>query len=146
MSNAAQKYLPDTNILLHHVRRSRLDQWIKANYPLAPTDPAVTLSIVIVGEIRSLAKQFDWGDAKIRSTEDFVASCVVTPLEYEGLIDAYVDIDNYSISVGWRMGENDLWIAATASVTGATLLTTDKDFDHLHPIFLQRIYIDPAMA
>jgi len=25
----------------------------------------------------------------------------------------------------------DLWIAATASILGATLLTTDADFDHL---------------
>ncbi len=34
------------------------------------------------------------------------------------------------------MGKNDLWIAATASVTGVTLMTTDGDFDHLHPVHL----------
>jgi tRNA(fMet)-specific endonuclease VapC len=34
------------------------------------------------------------------------------------------------------MGKNDLWIAATASVLSATLLTTDKDFDHLKDVFL----------
>jgi hypothetical protein len=44
------------------------------------------------------------------------------------------------------MGQNDLGIAAIAKATGATLLTTDKDFDHLHPNHLQRIYIDPASA
>jgi len=41
------------------------------------------------------------------------------------------------------MGENDIWIAATAKVTGAVLLTTDKDFDHLHGKYLTRIWIDP---
>ena len=39
-----------------------------------------------------------------------------------------------------------LWIASVARATGATLLTTDKDFDHLHPTHLQRVWIDPASA
>ena len=42
-----------------------------------------------------------------------------------------------------NMGKNDLWIAATASVLNAKLLTTDRDFDHLHQEFLEVIYIDP---
>ena len=29
------------------------------------------------------------------------------------------------------MGKNDIWIAATASTFNLTLVTTDKDFDHL---------------
>ncbi len=34
------------------------------------------------------------------------------------------------------MGKNDLWIAATASVLGARLLTTDNDFEHLKGKYL----------
>ena len=34
------------------------------------------------------------------------------------------------------MGKKDLWVAATASVLGAKLLTTDGDFDHLKGVFL----------
>ena len=34
------------------------------------------------------------------------------------------------------MEKNDLWIAATASVLDASLLTTDSDFEHLHDEFL----------
>jgi predicted nucleic acid-binding protein len=41
------------------------------------------------------------------------------------------------------LGKNDAWIAATAMVTRATLLTTDMDFDHLHGKYLDRIWIDP---
>lgn len=40
-----------------------------------------------------------------------------------------------------NMGKNNLWIAACALATGATLLTTDKDFDHLHPNPLRVIRI-----
>lgn len=40
------------------------------------------------------------------------------------------------------MGKNDLWIAAAAHVTGATLLTTDADFDHLRDRFVTLERID----
>lgn len=40
------------------------------------------------------------------------------------------------------MGKNGLWIAATARVTGATLLTTDADFDHLAPRFFNLVRVD----
>ena len=51
------------------------------------------------------------------------------------LLDAYVEIDCYS--TGKSMGKNDLWIAATAKVTNATLVTTDGDFDHLNGSHIQ---------
>ena len=41
-----------------------------------------------------------------------------------------------------NMSKNDLWIAATAYVTNATLVTTDKDFDHLNE-FIKVTYLDP---
>ena len=40
------------------------------------------------------------------------------------------------------MGKNDLWIAATASTYNMTLVTTDKDFDHLVNKYLGILYID----
>ena len=63
------------------------------------------------------------------------------------VIDAYVEIDVYSQQHpdGARnMGKNDLWIAACAKASGATLLTTDKDFDHLTPGMISVEYVDPA--
>jgi predicted nucleic acid-binding protein len=43
------------------------------------------------------------------------------------------------------MGKNDIWIAATASVVNAILMTTDTDFDHLNGVFLSVVYIDPRL-
>jgi tRNA(fMet)-specific endonuclease VapC len=136
-------FLPDTNILVHHARRSRLYQWIEAHCPIAATDPPLLLSVVTVGEIVSLTTQFKWGAAKRQIVDDFIARCVVVPLDAPGLIDAYAFLDNYSLDVGRSMGDNDLWIAATVQVSNATLLTTDKDFDHLAPKHIQRDWIDP---
>jgi len=46
------------------------------------------------------------------------------------VIDAYADISSLAKSSGWGIfnQKNDLWIGATARVTGARLLTTDRDF------------------
>ncbi len=58
---------------------------------------------------------------------------------------AYAAIDAYSESKGISMGKNDVWIAASAHTLQALLLTTDKDFDHLHPISISRDWIDPSL-
>jgi len=39
-----------------------------------------------------------------------------------------------------KMGKNDLWIAATAKVIDAPLITTDKDFLHLNQTVLDVRY------
>ena len=52
-------------------------------------------------------------------------------------------IDAHRQRAGHPLAKSDAWIAATASVTGARLLTTDKDFDDLDPLFLSRDWIDP---
>ncbi|MDE0271988.1 MAG: hypothetical protein OXP11_12355 [Gammaproteobacteria bacterium] len=39
------------------------------------------------------------------------------------------------------MGQNDLWIAATAHVTQFTLLSTDNDFLHLDRQWLNFLYV-----
>ena len=40
------------------------------------------------------------------------------------------------------MKQNDLWIVATAHASKATLVSTDKDFQHLKDVWLQFAYID----
>jgi tRNA(fMet)-specific endonuclease VapC len=62
----------------------------------------------------------------------------------------YGEIDAWSLSVGRKMGKNDVWIAARARVTNTTLLTTDCDFDPLHPADptrswqVDREWVDPT--
>jgi predicted nucleic acid-binding protein len=69
----------------------------------------------------------------------------------EDVIYRYAEIDAFSQCrlvgkntdfTARNMGKNDLWIAATASVLDATLLTTDNDFDHLQNEFLQVAKVD----
>ena len=70
---------------------------------------------------------------------------VTVGINSQDIIKKYAEIDAFSqgklinnpLGMSARnMGKNDLWIAATASVANATLLTTDKDFEHLNNRYL----------
>jgi tRNA(fMet)-specific endonuclease VapC len=65
-----------------------------------------------------------------------------------GQIDAYSqrrnpDFHDYGFAPPRNMGKNDLWIASTAAFLGLTLVTTHKDFDHLHQVFMEVRRISP---
>jgi tRNA(fMet)-specific endonuclease VapC len=47
---------------------------------------------------------------------------------------------------GHPIGDNDVWIAATAAASGAVLLTADKDFDPMHDVHITRLYFDPHVG
>jgi tRNA(fMet)-specific endonuclease VapC len=139
------QYLLDTNILLHFVREDALAQWVEDNYGFVRQAANPLVSIVAEGEIRSLALQFGWGTARLARLETLLARAIIVPLEFQGIIDAYAEIEHRSRRIGRPIGENDAWIAATAHATNARLLTTDRDFDELTPTFLNRDWIDPTL-
>ncbi len=135
----------DTNILLAYVRGKQLYAKIEAQYQLTTSKTAPIISVVSAGELRSLALQFAWGEARRQEMERQLSYFTVVPLPFSRVISVYAEIDDYSRRSGVTIGKNDLWIAATASVTGTRLLTTDKDFDHLHGIYLERDWVDPSL-
>ncbi len=140
---SSQRYLLDTNILIHFVRASRVWTQIRSRYQLLATDPKPLISIVSAGELRSFAYLHGWGDAK-RSQMDFILGYFdEVPLDSDTLVEAYAVIDSHLQSRGRALGKNDLWIAATVQTMGATLLTTDKDFDPISPRFIARDWINP---
>ena len=104
------------------------------------------ISRVSEGELRSFAIQRSWGPAKLDQLEFHLVHFNIQSIDNPKLVRAYATLDAYAVSVGVTMGKNDLWIAATAVVTGATLLTTDRDFDVFAPRFLHRVWVDPNAA
>ena len=136
-------YLLDTNILVHFVRGSALWTQVRDAYQLLTAEPRPLVSVVTAGELRSLATQWKWAGRKLDQVEFALASFEVYDILIPELIRTYALIDAHCESVGQPMGKNDLWIAATAAVTGARLLTTDRDFDRVHPRFIIRDWIDP---
>lgn len=73
-----------------------------------------------------------------------MANLVVVDINRDPVLRAYAAFDADLTRAGTRMGQqNDLWIAATAAATGAVVLTTDSDFDVLHPTRIHREWVDP---
>lgn len=142
-------YLLDTNILLLLMSSPSFEQHFQEHYLL----PGNTLAIstVVVGEMKGIALVRHWGEKRLHLMQRRLDSLLVVPIHQRDIHNRYAEIFAYSQGklpdrpLGYtarNMGQNDLWMAASASVTDATLLTTDKDFDHLHGVYLQRVWVD----
>nr|WP_309690025.1 type II toxin-antitoxin system VapC family toxin [Armatimonas sp.] len=138
-------YLLDTNIILHYARRSVVQQKIEPEYRLLSRSEIALVSYVSEAEARTMAAYREWGKPALTQLEFVLGAFRTVPIEQEEILKAYTEVDVYSRTQGIKMGKNDLWIAATVRVTGATLLTTDMDFDHLEGIMLAREWIDPIV-
>lgn len=106
------------------------------------------MSVVSVGETEATIRELGLGGKRRAKIKALMARISTFGINFEEVIDQYADIDAYSQGKlpdsnfsARNMGKNDLWIAATASAFDLVLLTTDKDFDHLHDRFLQLEYI-----
>ncbi len=139
-------YLLDTNILIAYLRKPNLTQdFVDKNYsPLDFPNEAI-ISVVAVGEIKSIAIKNGWGKNRVEKLERTLNQFIVADINSEDIINRYAEIDAFSQGrldskkstfSARNMGKNDIWIAATGSVLEAILLTTDNDFDHLHGEFL----------
>jgi predicted nucleic acid-binding protein len=136
-------YLLDTNILVALIRANKLGEAIDQKFALRSSMNRSVISVVTVGEILSLARQFDWGQSKSEELAIVLDEVMWIDIDHPDILDAYSEIDHTSRKQGKRMGKNDVWIAATAMVSKTTLLTTDLDFEHLNNSYIDRIWIDP---
>lgn len=145
-------YLLDTNIIVLNLQKKPLAILIRDELGLEDRTNDAYLSVVSIGEMRSLALQNKWGQSRLATLATYLSNFIALDINVQSVIDRYAEIDAFSqnrltgrpLGTSARnMGKNDLWIAATASFLEITLLTTDKDFDHLHGQFVDVIRIDP---
>jgi len=136
-------YLLDTNLIVYSLRNDPRWNVVCQSYPIENNSNFI--SVVSLGELWSLAFRNEWGQKRIEKLERLNQSFIFADINIESIIRRYAEIDAFSqgklkgtpLGTSSRnMGKNDLWIAATASVLNLTLLTTDRDFDHLFPSFL----------
>lgn len=143
-----RRYVLDTNILVHYVRESNLYKRIESEENLTETDCVILVSVVTQAEITSFGIQNNWGIKKLQTLQVLLSKVIVIDISSgdNEMLRAYAEMDAYSKgklpgnSLGTSaiaIGKNDLWIAATAKVADATLLTLDGDFDHLNGKFLK---------
>lgn len=136
--------LLDTGIVVLLCRGGDAGNKLDATYALTTRRDVPFLSVISVGELLAFARNASWGGRKETRLRDLLANLVIVDVNREPVLNAYADLSAHLKRAGRPMGQNDVWIAATARATGATLLTIDTDFDALHPSLIRREYVDPA--
>ena len=144
-------YLLDTNILLIYLREGRVRDYIEGVYNPFGVGNNPIISVVTIGEIRSILLRNNWGDRKIQRLEKTLDRLIITDINSEDVFAMYSEIDAFSQgklkdkplkNSSRNMGKNDLWIAATTQATNSILLSTDRDFDHLDNVYFKIGKID----
>jgi tRNA(fMet)-specific endonuclease VapC len=139
------RYLLDTNILIHILRKDSTGERIKRQYRLLNRTTLAAVSIVTVGELHSFALQRNWGLQRKKDLIELLEFLIVIDINSPEIINKYAEIDSYSQNrladkpmptSARKMGKNDVWIAATAAALDIPLLSTDADFQHLHNVYL----------
>lgn len=136
-------YVLDTGVLILYARGKDAASEIEQQFHFLGAAFKPIVSAVTIGEVHAFAQWRDWGQANLARLDRLLLNLVVLDISRPEIIQSYATIYAACRANGWSLGDNDTWIAATARVTGATLLTADKDFDPLEGVLLQRLRIDP---
>ena len=148
-------YLLDTGVLVGYVRGAAFAGYVDKKFAPSRAPNLATISVASVAELYSLALIRNWGAAKQNTLSSLLRTMPATPIRQPSILKKFAEIDAFNYrkhpslpqpSSGHTMGDNDIWVAATASVLNATLLTTDHDFDHLHDVFLKVAYINQSLS
>lgn len=142
-----RRFILDTNIVLQIIRDNNRFKQIASLLSLDKNDTTILISIVTKAELLALGKKNGWGQKKLSLLKNLLEELIIIDINNSDstLIDAYSTIDAFSQgsltdrplnTTARNMGKNDLWIAATAYVANAELVTMDADFDHLNEEFM----------
>lgn len=142
-------YLLDSNIILIYSRNDEVAANIEAKYKIFSGDNRLGISIVTKGEIEASILKAGLGEKRKARILALMGRLTEFGIHFEEVIQAYAQIDAFSQGKlptkkkfsARNMGKNDVWIAATASTFDLTLVTTDKDFEHLKNKYLKLVYI-----
>src|SRR5690348_6052653 len=123
-------YLLDTGILLHWIRGSKVATVIDGQFQLSASNFRPLICEVSLGEIEAFGRIQKWGEQRRKKLRDLKKELVAVDISDPRVIEAYADLSSLAKANGWGIfhGKNDLWVGAAARVSGATLLTADKDF------------------
>ena len=141
---AGSAYLLDTGIVLLATRESAAAKVIDAQFGLSTSNFRPAICEVSVGELLAFANANHWGEKRKAMLMDRLKNSLIVPISHPGVHQRWADTQTRLQGAGVSVGQNDIWISATASVTGLTVLSADKDFARLRALGLvQATVVDP---
>ena len=76
-------YLIDTNILVIYVRDTDLTRRLEEDLRLLTGDNNLVISVVSIGEIKSIAKQNKWGEKRVRRLIEILSQFLIADINVE---------------------------------------------------------------
>lgn len=147
MSRQSAPYLLDTGVVGAIGYGGELARRIDERTGIRSAMWRPLICVVTRGEIVAFMHDQGWGQRRRDGVEELMKNLVSVSIDDAQIWDAFAELKNFAKPNGWSIGDNDLWIAGTAKVLGATLLTTDKDFDPLDDAgLIDRIYFPPKVT
>lgn len=121
---------------------------VVSHWPQATRDrldaAVLAIPIFVLGEVRSGHLLAKWGVAKIESAERALSAYLRIPIDFD-VLDQYVELRARYFK---QVGDNDMWIAATAKAREWPLVSCDAGFCRLRPdidlIYLPRTADSPS--
>jgi predicted nucleic acid-binding protein len=147
-SQTRQKIFCDSSFVGHLLRREkqpeRYEHWDDAI--LASIEAAsLAISIVTIAEIRAGYLNAGWGRPRVTRGELALARYLPILID-DPHLDEWARLRTAARTRGVALSDNDLWIAATASVRQSVLITCDRD--HLRiarDLPVEVVYLQPPV-
>jgi predicted nucleic acid-binding protein len=125
----------DTSFVSHLRRRvrspKRYEHWDIATVGRVEA-ASLAISVVTIAETRFGYRLAGWGPSKVESTEQELRRYDPIPVERR-YASEWARLRTAARTGGIALSENDLWIAATASVGERVLITCDRDHVRIAP-------------
>jgi tRNA(fMet)-specific endonuclease VapC len=90
------KFLLDTNLLVGILRDSPFAKYAQKKHAFLTPPNLAFVSVVSIGEIKSLAYQWNWGESKKQALSELIHSIPAIDIYRSEIIERYVEIDAYS--------------------------------------------------
>lgn len=129
-------------------------QYTENNYNISDPQNISAISIATYAEIFSFAIRRNWGEDKKNKLNELLLKFPIIYIDKNQLALKFSEIDAYCQNKhslnpprfsAIKLSDNDIWIAASASLTNSVLISTDKDFIPLDKVFLNLLYIDQSL-
>jgi len=125
-------YLLDTSAVIELLRGKEIAQTLVKNFSLNDDDTRIFISSITKGELNPLEARF--GDKRKSLLDQFYKRSIEIPPSIREIVNEFATINIKCKK--FTIGQNDLWIAATAKYLNIPLITCDKDFVQLQELGL----------
>jgi predicted nucleic acid-binding protein len=142
-----KRYVFDTNILFFILRNDNAKIIFENLFGVLGSENHYICSVT-EAELYALARCNGWGAKRYQKIDVLVRHFSVLGVDHKHMQQVYAEVELYNRNLhpthknrkgqAYKMGKHDIWIATTAIVLDATVISTDhRAFSHFTPNFLK---------